>query len=326
MKITVFGAGAVGGHVAARLALAGVTVSVVARGAHLAAIRANGITLRAGDQSFQCAVQATDDPANLGSQDLVIVAVKRSGLRTALEGIKPLITSDTRVLVAMNGLPWWFGNSLRPSHAAILKNLLDPDGSLAALLPADRLIWGMVMAGGEILEPGVILNSTPANNSLDIGYPDGHTDAAITLAAELLGRAGFRTAVTGDIRGKIWFKLLLNAGQAMVATATERTALQTVSDPETRAIVMAVMHEILAIGRAIGIDVAADPLALTDPARSAPHRSSFLQDLKAGRPLELSTTILAVRDIGRALGIPAPHLTTVAATVAARSADGARKA
>ena len=326
MKVTVFGAGAIGGHLAARLALSGTPVSVVARGAHLAAIQSNGITLQAGGQTFRCSVTATDDPASLGTQDLVIVTVKRSGLPRALESISLLLGRHTRVLVAMNGLPWWFGDALAASHAAVLKRLLDPDGALAALLPADQLIWGMVIAGGEILAPGVIFNSTPTINSLDIGYQDGHTDHAIAVAAELLNRAGFRTVVTGDIRHKIWLKLLLNAGQAMVATVTERTALQTVSDPETRTVVVAVMNEILAIGRAIGVDIEADPLAMTDPAKSAAHRSSFLQDLKAGRPLELSTTILALRDIARALGIAAPHLTTVAAIVAARSADGAHKA
>lgn len=326
MKITVFGAGAIGGHLAARLTLCGTPVAVVARGAHLAAIQSHGITLKADDQTFNCTVVATDDPETLGVQDLVIVTVKRAGLRKALVSIGPLLGTDTRVLVAMNGLPWWFGDSLAPSHSALVKRLLDPDGTLAALLPAGRTIWGMIVAGGEILAPGVIVNSTPTINSLDIGYPDGRTDGAITLAAEVLNRAGFRTSVTDNIRSKIWFKLLLNAGQAMVATATERTALQTVSDPETRAIVVAVMYEILAIGHAIGVHVEADPLAITEPARSASHRSSFLQDLKAGRPLELSTTILAVRDIARAVGIPAPHLTTVAAIVAARSADGAQKA
>jgi 2-dehydropantoate 2-reductase len=322
MKITLFGAGAVGGNIAARIARSGAPISVIARGAHLRAIQENGITLQSGDDVFRAAVTATDDAAALGKQDLVIVTVKRPALAAALAQVQPLIGPDTRLLIAMNGLPWWFGDALGEPWSSAIRDMLDADGTLAGLAPLRNLVWGMVIAGGEILEPGVILNTTPTRNAIEIGYPDGREDAPIASAAAVLDKAGIRTSVTTDIRPKIWFKLLMNAGMAMVATATQRNAQQNVSDPDTRAVTVEVMHEILRVGHAMGIDIDADPLQITDPARSAPHRSSFLQDLMAGRPLELESTILAVRNLGRVAGVATPHLSTVAAIVAARSHDG----
>jgi 2-dehydropantoate 2-reductase len=325
MNVAVFGAGAVGGHMAARLHRSGVPASVIARGAHLAAIRSKGLTLQAQGQTFTYQVLATDDPSSLGPQDVLIVSVKSTGLAAAIAGIKPLIGPRTRVMFAMNGLPWWFFDNKSDDQTARLKAGLDPDGLLRAIVPPERLIWGVVSSGGLIVEPGVIRSSS-ASNGLTIGYPDGRSDEAIVLLADMLGTAGYKMAISQDIRREIWFKLLLNAGQAMVATLAERDLLQTVSDPETREIVIACIREIMAIGAAIGIDVAADPVEMTNPARAMAHRPSFLQDLMAHRPLELPTTILAARDIGRAYGVSAPHLATVAALVAARSDDTVQRA
>jgi 2-dehydropantoate 2-reductase len=321
MKITVFGPGAVGGNIAARLARSGARISVVARGAHLRVIREKGITLQTAEETVRCHLTATDNPGELGIQDLIIVTVKRPALANALSQAQPLIGAGSRLLIAMNGLPWWFGDTLGERWSSTIRQMLDADGTLSRLAPVDKLIWGMVIAGGEMLAPGVVFNSTPTRNALEIGYADGKEDEVLKQAANALKNAGFLTSVTTDIRTKIWFKLLMNAGQAMVATATERNAIQTVSDPETRAIVVAAMREIMQVGRALGIEIEADPVAMTDPSKSGPHRSSFLQDLKAGRPLEIGPTILAVRDLGRAAGVATPHLSTVAAIVAARSHD-----
>lgn len=326
MKIAVFGAGAVGGHIAARLANSGTPVSVVARGPHLKAIRENGLILQADDETIVSRVNATDKAAELGPQDFTIVSLKGPALAGALGSIAPLVGPDTRVLFAMNGLPWWFGDGMPVIDTPGMRATLDPSGTLRTLVPMDRLIWVSVSSGGTIAEPGVIRNMTPAFNALTLGYPDGRREPGIERIAALFSKAGYRTTITDDIRNAVWFKLLVNASLSMVATVTERNVSQTVSDPETRALVIACMHEILAIGRAIGIEGEADPVAMTEPAKHGTHRSSFLQDFAAGRPVELATTILAARDIARATGVAAPHLTSVAALVAARSADRVRTA
>ena len=321
MKITIFGAGAVGGHLAARLVHSGTPVSVVARGPHLDAIRARGLTIHAGDKVFTGQPKATDQAQTLGTQDLVVVAIKCTGLSAAIKDIKPLIGPETRVVFAMNGLPWWFLQGLPVRPTLELQRDLNPDGSFGQLVSLERSVAGVITSGGAIVGPGVIRNTTPQMNILILGFADGREDPIVSAFAELVNRAGYKTSISKNIRKDIWAKLLVNAASAMVATAADRNSQQAVSDPEMRTVIIACMNEIIAIGKSIGVAVDNDPVAMTDPARSAPHRSSFLQDLDAGRPLELASTILAARDIGRANGVPAPHLTTVAALIAARSAD-----
>lgn len=323
MKITVFGAGAVGGHIAARLAKSGTAVSVIARGEHLRAIRRDGLILELGDTTHACRVAATDNAAEFGAQDLVIVSVKGHGLAAAAPGIRPLIGAQTRVLFAMNGLPGWFADGLALPEAVGAS--LDPQGVFAGIVPPERAIWCVVTSGAAIVRPGVVRTSTPAINTLVLGYPDDRRDDVLARVAELLTAAGYTTTISPNIRAAIWLKMLFTASQAMIAAVVERNGIQLMSDPETRAIVVACMREIIAIGEAIGVRVEADPVAMTDPSRYGTHRSSFLQDMEAGRPLELSNTILAVRDIARAIKVPAPHLDTVAALVAARSADRSGK-
>jgi 2-dehydropantoate 2-reductase len=325
MKITVFGAGAVGGHIAARLVMSGVEVNVVARGVHLNAIREYGLILRIENELVHCKVNATNRPAELGPQDLVIVSVKGTALPAAVDSIRSLVDMQTRVLFVMNGLPCWFADGLAITPTAALRKLLDPEGNIRDLVPVDRTIWGVVSSGGIIVEPGVIRNTTPNNNVLRLGYPDDREDAFIGGVTAMLVKAGYKANVSADIRVDIWLKLLINAGPVMVSAVTERDNLQTASDPKTRMVSIACMREIAEVGRKIGIDVEADFDAMTDPARAAPHRSSFLQDLEAGRPLELPSTILAVLELARNMRVPAPHLTTVAALIAARSADRAKQ-
>ena len=324
MKIAVFGAGAVGGHLAARLARSGVDIGVVARGKHLEAIKKVGLTLQVEDESFTQQINAVEDPVELGIQDFVIISVKGTVLGTAITACRPMVGDQTRVMFAMNGLPWWFTSGLSAGNALALEKALDPEGLYRALVPLERVVWSVVNSGGAIVAPGVIRNTTPKSNTHTLAYPDGHLDSQINDLAAMLTKAGFNATVTDDLRPKIWAKLLINAGQAMVCAITERNNHEVVSDPETRAVVVACMREILAIGEALGMKIEADPIDMTEPSKVAAHRSSFLQDLQAGRPLELSTTILAVRDVGRVMKLNSPHLETVAALVAARSYESAK--
>lgn len=320
-KVAVLGAGGVGAHLAARLHLAGANVTLIARGRTLEAVQDRGLTLLAGEETHRVDVAVTDDPRALAHQDLWIVSVKERDLRIALERVAPCLSPASRVLFVMNGLPWWFHRTVNQVGQQALQSVLNVDPALEQLVSCDQVLWGVIVAGGVVIEPGVVRNTTPGRNALEIGAPSGLLDDELHLIVSMVEQAGFRASASAEIHKRIWAKLLLNAGQAMVATACERTPLKTVSDPETRGLVVATMEEILEVGRAIGIRIDADPIAMTEPSRSASHQSSFLQDLHAGRPLELNTTILAVRDVARVLNVPVPSLSAVAAIVAARSND-----
>ena len=317
MKVTIFGAGAVGGQIAARLAQGGHDTSVIVRGEHLAAIKVHGITLAVDSVQTCSTVTATDDPAQLGSQDLVIVTVKAHSLARAATGLSQLVDDHTHVLYVMNGIPWWFMGGLGVDTAPSLRQRFDPDGKIAKLVSPERFAWGVIRSGSIILKPGVIRNTTPDSNELVIGVPFGRLEPFFP-AMNALADAGYRTTASRDIRVDIWSKLLINAGPAVLSALTGFNNREVARDVELRRVAMRCMQEIIDIGVAIGIRVEADPAALTDPDRTAPHVSSLLQDLQANRPVEIEHTILAVRDIGRAKSVPSPHLITVAALIAAR--------
>lgn len=323
MSITVFGAGGVGGHVAARLALAGNKVNLIARGAHLEAIRSHGLRLQVRDVIHRADVVATDSPEGLGVQDILIVSVKRMALAGIIDALAPMIGGGTRLVFIMNGLPWWFdnrdGKTARDNAVTDLQRYLDPQGRLASLAPLERQVWSVVTSGGAIVAPGTIKNTTP-ENTIRFGYADDRNDGFIAGLVELFAKAGYNAAIAKDIRAEIWRKILVNAGQAAVATVTNRNHLQVTSDAHTRGVIMAMIDEMLQVGSAIGIHLDnVDPRAMTSPGLYGEHIPSLLQDLRNGRPLEIDATILAVRELARSKNVPIPHLQTVAAIIGALS-------
>jgi 2-dehydropantoate 2-reductase len=320
LRITIFGAGGIGGHVAARLAHAGYEVGVIARGDHLRAMQQHGLRLQVEDQIVTAKVEATDDLSALGYPDFLIVSVKRTSLPAAIPSIERLIGEKTRVVFIMNGLPWWFGDR----DADVSKDLrrhLDPGGRLAALASEDRQIWSVITSGGAIVEPGLIRSTTPKTNIIRFGRAVAHDNKDIAALAEMFKAGGYDAAVSADIRKDIWQKILINAGQATVATVTNRNHLQVTSDPETRALIMAMIGEIVAVGKALGIHLDVDAEAMTSPGKYGEHIPSLLQDLRAERQLEIDGTILAVRQLARSKGVKVPHLESVAAIIAAMSDD-----
>src|SRR5882672_395462 len=173
MRICVFGAGAVGSHLAVRLALSGHDVSCVMRGPHLEAVKARGLTLRVGDAGFSAAVKASDDPAALGPQDVVISTLKATGLSSLVTGLPPLLRDDTAVVFAQNGIPWWYDIGLPPDHPpAPDLAFLDPGGRLRAAIPGERIIGGVIFSSNEVIEPGVVVNLSPDRNMLLVGECD----------------------------------------------------------------------------------------------------------------------------------------------------------
>lgn len=319
MRIGIMGAGAVGGHLAARLAKAGADVSVVARNAHLAAIQRDGLRLSVGEEAYHAQVAASDRAQDLGEQDVLVVSVKFFDLTEALTQAQPMIGPNTRVVFAMNGLPWWFAQGTPLEGNAAIQAQLDPDGRIAAQLGVERSIACVVTAGGKREEAGHIRNTTPHMNRIAFGYSDGRQDDMLSELKDLATLGGYTAEVSDNIRHDIWKKLIFNAGLAPVSTIAERTAKQTCSDPETRALAGHLFGEIIAIGQALGLSVQVNAEAILHPDKAPDHKPSFLQDLQAGKRLEIQNGLLAVRTIARSLDISAPHLETVAALMAARS-------
>lgn len=319
MKICIFGAGAVGGHMAVRLARGGAHVSVVMRGANLEAVRAHGLELRAeGDDPVRVELPASDNPADLGPQDVVVLTVKYRALAAALEAIGPLIGPDTHLVSAMNGMPWWFADGLPIARSEALEALLDPGHGFSKVVPVDRWTACVVTSGNVLTQPGVITNTTPFNK-LRLGNSGGSVEPAIEAFAEHATAGGYDACVVSNIRYHIWSKLLINAGISSIATICEQTVTEICREPRTRALCMGVIDEIMALGQTIGLSVEADPAALTDPETAPPHIPSFLQDLKAGRPMEIENGIVALVELAEASGVPIPRMGAVAAVMMARS-------
>src|SRR5476649_1303295 len=211
MRICIFGAGAVGSHFAVRLALAGHEVSCVMRGAHLAAVKAGGLTLRVGDAAFPANVKASDDPATLGPQDLVVSTLKANAVASLVTGLPPLLGDDTAVVFAQNGIPWWYDIGLAPDHPP-MPNLgfLDPGGALRALVSRKRIIGGVIFSSNEVVAPGIVANLSPDRNWLLIGECDDGAGDRIARLRAALNAASIGSQPVARIRETIWSKLLTN--------------------------------------------------------------------------------------------------------------------
>jgi 2-dehydropantoate 2-reductase len=320
MKIAVFGAGAVGGHVAARLGAsagaAGIEVAAVARGAQLAAIAERGITLWIGEERYSTRTRATDRPESLGPQDVVFVALKSSVLPAAAPGIAKLIGPDTSIVFAMNGIPWWYlyrcpENGLpRPDLS-----LLDPGGVLARTIGLERVIGCMINSANAVIEPGVIRNSPGTLNKFTLGEPDGTISRRIETIAAVFERAGVAAPISTDIRVEIWDKLLRNLSTSPICALTGEPIGVIGRHEELFGLAKALMAEGLATTRAHGIALNVTVERAYGRRPSSPHKSSMLQDFEQGRPPEIDGILTAVQAFARAAGVPTPHLDAVTALV-----------
>ena len=320
MKIVIFGAGAVGGHVAARLgvgaAAAGIEVSAVARGAQLAAIAERGITLWIGAERYSARIRATDRPETLGTQDVVFVALKSSVLTEAAPAMVPLIGPDTSIVFAMNGIPWWY--LYRCPESGLPRpdlSRLDPGGVLVRTLGLERVIGCMINSANEVAEPGIIRNSPGTLNKFTLGEPDGTISRRIEAIAAAFERAGVAAPISTDIRVEIWDKLLRNLSTSPICALTGEPIGVIGRHEELFALAKALMGEGLAAARAHGVtpDVTVERAYGRRP--SSPHKSSMLQDFERGRPPEIDGILTAVQAFARAAGVATPHLDAVTALV-----------
>ncbi len=312
MKICIVGAGAIGGFLGVRLADAGHDVSLLARGDHLAAIRAGGAKLvgQRGDTVVQ--VAASDDPADFGPQDYVIITLKTPSLPGLVNKLQPLLADDTAVVSAMNGVPWWFCEHLEgPLKGAQLASI-DPDGQLAASLPAERIIGCVVHAGASVDEPGVITHA--AGDLFILGEPDGTAKPRTEALAAAINDAGLTGKVAENIHQEIWAKLIGNMGMGPVSALTRLTLLGIAKDPDARAIAATMIEEGIAIGERLGLYVEFTGESRVDfGAQLGDFKPSILQDLEKGRPMEIDTLVSVVAELGRLVDVPTPTIDTVLA-------------
>ncbi|MBK6866756.1 MAG: 2-dehydropantoate 2-reductase [Burkholderiales bacterium] len=304
-QVCIYGAGAIGGWIGAKLAAVGGEVSVVARGATLDALRADGLRLREGDSEAAHPVRASDDPAALGVQDLVVVAVKAPGMAEVARRIAPLIGERTVVLTAMNGVPWWFLQGFGGPVAGRTLESVDPGGAIARAIPAERIIGGVVHASCSVDAPGVIRHR--AGNGLIVGEPAGGDTPRVRALAELLTQAGFGVTLSPQIQRDVWYKLWGNMTVNPVCAITGATSDRVLDDELVRGFISAVMLEAKAIGARIGVPIAEQPEDRHAVTRKlGAMRPSMLQDVAAGKPVELDALVAAVRELGQLTQVPTP--------------------
>jgi 2-dehydropantoate 2-reductase len=316
MRICIFGAGAVGSHFAVRLAMAGHDVSCVMRGTHLAAVKANGLTLRVKGEEFTARVKASDDPAELGPQDFVISTLKANGLSSLVTGLPPLLRDDTGVVFAQNGIPWWYDIGL-PADQPPPPDLafLDPGGRLRAVVSKERIVGGVIFSSNEIVEPGLVVNDSPERNMLLVGECDDRPSMRIERLRTALNEAGVQSPPVPRIREILWTKLTSNMSVSVLCLLTGKTARASADDPALRDVVPRMMDEAQAVGRCCYPEV-------TRRAGKAPdHKPSLLQDYERGRPMEIDALVKAPAAFARAAGLSTPMLDMLAGLAIRRAQD-----
>ncbi|MDO8248477.1 MAG: 2-dehydropantoate 2-reductase [Rhodoferax sp.] len=304
-KVCVYGAGAIGGWIGARLVGAGCVVSVVARGATLAALQQQGLRLREADADITQAVQASASPAELGVQDLVVIAVKAPSLLQVARHIGPLIGPDTIVLTAMNGVPWWFFHGFGGQFENSRLSAVDATGEIGAAIPAARVIGCVVHASCSVAAPGVIQHHF--GNGLIIGEPAGARTERVAQLAALLVRAGFDASVSEQIQKDTWYKLWGNMTVNPISALTGATTDLILGDELVRDFVSRVMLEAKEIGARIGIPIDQQPEdrhAVT--LKLGAFKTSMLQDVEAGKAVELDALVTVVKELGTLTGVPTP--------------------
>ncbi len=309
MKIAVVGLGAVGGLLAARLAAAGHAVSGLARGATLAAVRRQGLRLAMHGHETRQPIEASDDAAALGPQELVIVALKAPALAAAAPQIRALTGPETLVMPAMNGVPWWFLQTAPAATALDDRRLasIDPDGALAATLPLERVLGCVVHLACASPEPGFVQHNF--GERLIVGEPGGGASARVDAVCAVLAQAGFQAEASPDIRRDIWFKLWGNMTMNPVSALTGAESHRIIDDPLVLAFMLATMAEASRIGARIGCAIGQSGEERMAVARQlGAFKTSMLQDALAGRPLEIDALVSAVHEIGTRVGVAMPNI------------------
>jgi 2-dehydropantoate 2-reductase len=320
MKVCIYGAGAIGAYLGAQLAKTDCEVSLVARGPHLEAMQSKGLTLRMSGEESTMRVKATDDPATLGEQDYVIITLKAHSVPGIAEQIATLLGPDTAVVTAQNGILWWYFHAFDgPLHDHQLE-IADPGGTIWNTLGPERAIGCVVYPSCEIVEPGVVEHID--GNRFILGEPDGGKSERVVKLSKVMSEAGLKAPVRKDIRSDIWFKLLGNATFNPVSVLTGATLEEIGTDPGVRAVIHRMMSEAQEVGEKLGVKF---PMSIDKRidggAAVGAHKTSMLQDLEAGRPLELDALVASVTELGKLVGVATPTIDMVLDLVRLKISD-----
>ena len=310
MKFAIYGAGAIGAYLGAKLSLSGHDVALIARGPHLRAMQENGVAVRSADGDFTARVFATSDPAEAGPVDAVVLAVKAHGLTAIAPLLPPLIGPDTIVVPAQNGVPWWYFQRHGGPWEGTQLESVDPGGVIAQHVPAERIIGCVVYPAAAIVEPGVIEHEE--GNRFSLGELDGSTTDRVKALSSAIGGAGLRAPVRGNIRQEIWVKLLGNLAFNPISALTQAGMAEIAADADAGGLARTMMEEAYAVAEALGVTI---PISIDQrmagAARVGGHKTSMLQDIETARPIEIGGLVGVVLELGRLVDVPMPCTTAV---------------
>jgi len=310
MKIGIYGAGAIGGYIAVQMALAGHEVTCIARGAHLEAMRKNGLKLLIDDEERVATVNATNDPHEAGPQDYLFIGLKAHQAYEATENFLPMLGPDTPVVTAMNGVPWWYFYKLPGKFENHRLQSVDPGGWQWDTLGPERAIGCVVYPATEIVEPGVIHHKY--GDKFTLGEPDGSQSDRVVALSRAMEESGLRAPVRDNIRDDIWIKLWGNLCFNPISALTGATLDVVATDTATRILARSMMLEAQTIGEALGVHFRVDVhRRINGAAEVGAHKTSMLQDLERGRALEIDALVTAVQEMGRLVGVDAPFIDAV---------------
>jgi 2-dehydropantoate 2-reductase len=323
VKLCIFGAGAIGAYLGVELTRGGVDVTLIARGPHLRAMKKNGVTLRIGNEEHVAHPRCSDDPAEIGPQDYIFITLKAHSVPGVCAAMQPLLGPDSAVVTAANGLPWWYFHKLAGPWENHRVKAVDPDDTQWRRLGPERAIGCVVYPAAEIIAPGIVeVQPHLSQNRLPIGEPDGSRSERAKALSQALIAAGFKAPVRADIRSDIWIKLWGNLAFNPISALTGATLEDIAGDGETRALARAMMVEGQAVAEKLGARFPIDvDKRINGAAAVGAHRTSMLQDLTLGRPMEIEALVGAVAELGRLVGIATPMIDAVYALARRRAIE-----
>jgi 2-dehydropantoate 2-reductase len=310
VKFAVLGAGATGGLLGAHLVQAGEDVTMIARGPHLEAMQKSGLRVAGISGDFTVHPPCTDELTALSQADVVFVAVKAHALPALAERVGKALGPRASVVSAQNGIPWWFFDSFGGPWEGTRLEAVDPQGIISRNIDKSRVMGSVVYSAARVTEPGVIEHLE--GNRISLGEPDGSTSVRVEEVAQALRRAGYKAPVQSQIRPELWLKLLGNASFNPISALTGATLAEITSNVRAVGLARAMMEEVESVGRMIGIEIPVGiEKRIQGAARAGAHKTSMLQDVEAGRPLELGATVGAVVELAALIPVPVPHLEAV---------------
>lgn len=317
-RISIYGAGAIGGYLGVQLALTGVDVTLIARGAHLEAMQKQGLKLLIDGEERLAHPRCTADPAKVGPQDYVFITLKAPSVPGIVENLLPLLGPETAVVTAVNGIPWWYFYQLEGPWRNYQLESIDPGGKQWRMIGPERAIGCVVYPATEVVAPGVIQHM--AGNRFSLGEPNGEKSDRVTRLSQILQQASFKAPIRNQIRNEIWVKLWGNLAFNPISALTGATLDVIASDPGTRSVARAMMLEAQEIGEKLGVRFGVDiEQRIAGAEAVGAHKTSMLQDLERGRPMEIDALLTVVQELGRLVEVHTPIIDVVLALVKQRA-------